>query len=118
MMGFMEVSKSGILLLYYHDKKKFKTRWFAIRGQVLHFYRDENDTSKIKGSFDLAGTRVYTIPTTDDPKLKEKEELIFELINAQQKLVLVASNVADKKSWCDAFTRAKSAPRKELDILW
>jgi len=114
MMSFMEVCKSGTLQVYDKSKGKFQPRWLFIRGHILHFYKDENDTSKPLGTIDITGSRVYPIPTTEDPKVREME-CVFELITGQNVITLLASSTSDKKSWCDAFTHAKSVAlaRKE-----
>jgi regulator of replication initiation timing len=116
MMSFMEVCKNGTLLIY-DMKRKYQPRWFTLKGQILSMYKDELD-NKLLSSIDVTGARVYQIPSSDDPKVLEKEELIFELVlnGGQTNYTFAATSLNEKKAWCDAIVHAsKSAQRRESE---
>ncbi|KAG1943620.1 rho GTPase-activating protein [Pimephales promelas] len=55
--------------------KTWHTRWFVLRGDQLHYYKDEDET-KALGSISLPGNRVTEHPSNGE----ESGKFLFEVI--------------------------------------
>ncbi|XP_039543828.1 rho GTPase-activating protein 24-like [Pimephales promelas] len=60
--------------------KTWHTRWFVLRGDQLHYYKDEDET-KALGSISLPGNRVTEHPSNGE----ESGKFLFEVIPGKEK---------------------------------
>ncbi|XP_010787813.1 rho GTPase-activating protein 24-like [Notothenia coriiceps] len=59
--------------------KTWHSRWFVLRGDQLHYYKDEEET-KAMGAIFLPGNKVTEHPTSGD----EGGKFLFEIISVQK----------------------------------
>ncbi|XP_037608928.1 rho GTPase-activating protein 24 isoform X1 [Sebastes umbrosus] len=94
--------------------KTWHSRWFVLRGDQLHYYKDEEET-KALGAIFLPGNKVSEHPTSGD----EAGKFLFEVIPGGDKermtanhetYLLMASTQNDMEDWVKTIRRVIWAP--------
>ncbi|KAK6315684.1 hypothetical protein J4Q44_G00132080 [Coregonus suidteri] len=74
-LGMQNVIRCGWLRKQGGFVKTWHTRWFVLRGEQLHYYKDEEET-KALGTILLPGNRVTEHPSNGD----EDGKFLFEVV--------------------------------------
>uniref|UniRef100_A0A8C9YMR0 Rho GTPase-activating protein 24 n=1 Tax=Sander lucioperca TaxID=283035 RepID=A0A8C9YMR0_SANLU len=94
--------------------KTWHSRWFVLRGDQLHYYKDEEET-KALGAIFLPGNKVTEHPTSGD----EGGKFLFEVIPGgdrermtanHETYLLMASTQNDMEDWVKTIRRVIWAP--------
>ncbi|KAM9734611.1 LOW QUALITY PROTEIN: rho GTPase-activating protein 24 [Menidia menidia] len=94
--------------------KTWHSRWFVLRGDQLHYYKDEEET-KALGAIFLPGNKVMEHPTSGD----EGGKFLFEVIPGgdrermtanHETYLLMASTQNDMEDWVKTIRRVIWAP--------
>ncbi|KAL6096752.1 arhgap24 [Pungitius sinensis] len=94
--------------------KTWHSRWFVLRGDQLHYYKDEEET-KVLGAIFLPGNKVTEHPTSGD----EGGKFLFEVIPGgdrermtanHETYLLMASTQNDMEDWVKTIRRVIWAP--------
>ncbi|XP_033951744.1 rho GTPase-activating protein 24 isoform X1 [Pseudochaenichthys georgianus] len=94
--------------------KTWHSRWFVLRGDQLHYYKDEEET-KALGAIFLPGNKVTEHPTSGD----EGGKFLFEIISGgdrermtanHETYLLMASTQNDMEDWVKTIRRVIWAP--------
>ncbi|XP_051772556.1 rho GTPase-activating protein 24-like isoform X1 [Ctenopharyngodon idella] len=94
--------------------KTWHTRWFVLRGDQLHYYKDEDET-KALGTIFLPGNRVTEHPSNGE----ESGKFLFEVIpggdrermtSNHETYLLMASTQNDMEDWVKTIRRVIWAP--------
>ncbi|XP_062333609.1 rho GTPase-activating protein 24 [Osmerus eperlanus] len=94
--------------------KTWHTRWFVLRGDKLHYYKDEEET-KALGTIFLPGNRVTEHPTNGD----EGGKFLFEVVPGgdrermtanHETYLLMANTQNDMEDWVKTIRRVIWAP--------
>ncbi|XP_037548299.1 rho GTPase-activating protein 24 [Nematolebias whitei] len=94
--------------------KTWHSRWFVLRGDQLHYYKDEEETKSL-GVIILLGNKVTEHPTSGD----EGGKFLFEVIpggerermtNNHETYLLMASSQNDMEDWVKTIRRVIWAP--------
>ncbi|XP_076990555.1 rho GTPase-activating protein 25 isoform X2 [Tamandua tetradactyla] len=104
-MGWLKKQRSIV--------KNWQQRYFVLRAQQLHYYKDEEDT-KPQGYMYLPGSTIKEIATNPD----EAGKFVFEVIPAswdqnragQDSYVLMASSQAEMEEWVKFLRRVAGTP--------
>ncbi|XP_034152806.1 rho GTPase-activating protein 24 isoform X2 [Esox lucius] len=94
--------------------KTWHTRWFVLRGEQLHYYKDEEET-KALGTIILPGNRVTEHPSNGE----EGGKFLFEVVAGgdrermtanHETYLLMASTQNDMEDWVKTIRRVIWAP--------
>lgn len=112
--GRQDVLRCGWLRKQGGFVKTWHTRWFVLRGDQLHYYKDEDET-KALGAIFLPGNRVAEHPSSGD----EGGKFLFEVIpggdrermtSNHETYLLMASTQNDMEDWVKSIRRVIWAP--------
>ncbi|XP_041741286.2 rho GTPase-activating protein 24 isoform X2 [Coregonus clupeaformis] len=113
-LGRQNVVRCGWLRKQGGFVKTWHTRWFVLRGEQLHYYRDEEET-KALGTILLPGNRVTEHPSYGD----EGGKFLFEVAAGgdrermtanHETYLLMASTQNDMEDWVKTIRRVIWAP--------
>ncbi|XP_038130945.1 rho GTPase-activating protein 24 isoform X2 [Cyprinodon tularosa] len=94
--------------------KTWHSRWFVLRGELLYYYKDEEETKPL-GVIPLPGNKVSEHPTSGD----EGGKFLFEVIPGGERermttnhetYLLMASTQNDMEDWVKTIRRVIWAP--------
>ncbi|XP_013929259.1 PREDICTED: rho GTPase-activating protein 25 [Thamnophis sirtalis] len=106
--------KSGWLKKQRSIVKNWQQRFFVLKGQHLHYYKEEEDL-KPQGSLKLQGCIIQEVASGSD----EAGKFIFEIIpglsgeqsrNGPDSFVLMANSQADMEEWVKLLRRVVGSP--------
>ncbi|XP_071197664.1 rho GTPase-activating protein 24 isoform X2 [Salvelinus alpinus] len=113
-LGRQNVIRCGWLRKQGGFVKTWHTRWFVLRGEQLHYYKDEEET-KALGTILLPGNRVTEHPSNGD----EGGKFLFEVSAGgdrermtanHETYLLMASTQNDMEDWVKTIRRVIWAP--------